>query len=239
MRRPFRTDPLSVFSRPTHDWVNRIAKKHLELTELKPAEKDLRAALAAIDASFALSINAIESQRREIPELSDPIKALELLRSMADPKAGEIPELAPEALLRLHYAAGAGPFRQNDVPASHLTQTVAAVTLPAALASACRWFEAESFVELNPIEQSAIAFLRLVELQPFDRCNESTGLLAASLFTTRRGLPPITLAPTRIQQYRAALDEGFRMNTTPMVELMAEGVEQTLEQILGILREPE
>jgi Fic family protein len=236
MRRPFKADPLSVFSRATHDWVSRIARKHVELTELKPTEEQVREARTATDASFALSINAIDSKRRETPGLADPIKSLELLRSMADSNAGGTPELTPELLLRLHYASGAGPFRQHDPPDYYMTPPVRAEKLPAALAAACQWFEAESFVELNPIEQSAIAYLRLFELRPFDRCNESTGLLAASLFSVRRGLPPITVDSSRIEQYHAALDEAFQMNTSPMVELMAEAVEQTLEQNLRILK---
>src|SRR5262245_43503706 len=145
MRRPFRPDPLSVFSRPTHDWVNRIARKHLELTELKPSEEQIQAAQTATEASFALSINAIDSKRRETDGLADPIKSLHLLRSIADAKG----DLTPELLLRLHYASGEGPFRQHDPPDYYMTPPVKAAKLPTALASACRWFEAESFIELN------------------------------------------------------------------------------------------
>jgi hypothetical protein len=35
--------------------------------------------------------------------------------------------------------------------------------------------------------------------------------------------------------YRAAIDEGLRMNTKPMVELMAEAVEKSLAEMIGIV----
>jgi Fic family protein len=104
--------------------------------------------------------------------------------------------------------------------------------LPALLESACQWYTAESFTELNPVEQASIVLLRLIDLQPFEQANERTALVAASLFTMRSHLPPIIIKPELASAYRNALDEGARMNTKPMVETIAEAVEKSLEELI-------
>ncbi|HXG67986.1 MAG TPA: Fic family protein, partial [Blastocatellia bacterium] len=108
--------------------------------------------------------------------------------------------------------------------------------LQASMVSACLWFTAESFTELNPVEQAAIVHLRLIELQPFEQGNARTALLAASLFTLRASLPPVIIRPEQHAAYLAALDEGLRMETRPMVELMAEALEKTLTGMIAVAR---
>ena len=97
------------------------------------------------------------------------------------------------------------------------------------LDSVCQWFSADSFRELHPVEQASIVLLRLIEMHPFELRNERTALLAASLFTLRSGLPPLIIEPGSHQAYRAALDQGLRMNTKPMVEFLAQSIEASLD----------
>jgi hypothetical protein len=78
--------------------------------------------------------------------------------------------------------------------------------------------------------------LRLIDLQPFEEANERTALVAASLFTVRRELPPIIIKPEMASAYRNALDEGTRMNTKPMVETTAEAIEKSLAELIVHLR---
>ncbi|HSQ20228.1 MAG TPA: hypothetical protein VLR92_07630, partial [Blastocatellia bacterium] len=66
----------------------------------------------------------------------------------------------------------------------------------------------------------------------FEQTNERTALVAASLFTVRSELPPIIIGPEIHFAYHNALDEGVRMNTKPMVELIAEAVERSIEAML-------
>ena len=74
--------------------------------------------------------------------------------------------------------------------------------------------------------------LRLIDLQPFEQSNERTALVAASLFTLRSELPPIIIKPEMASAYRNALDEGTRMNTKPMVELIAEAINQSINGMI-------
>ena len=105
--------------------------------------------------------------------------------------------------------------------------------MPALLESACRWYTAESFIELNPVEQASIVLLRLIDLQPFETANERTALVAASLFTVRANLPPIIMKPRLASGYRNAVEEGARMNTKPMVETVAEAIETSLAEMIA------
>jgi hypothetical protein len=105
---------------------------------------------------------------------------------------------------------------------------------PAAVENACRWFAADSFGELNPVEQAAISCLRFLELEPFERKGERIALLSASLFTLRGTLPPVIIKPDQVAAFRAAAEEGFRMNTKPMVEVIGEAVAQSLDEMIRI-----
>ncbi len=109
------------------------------------------------------------------------------------------------------------------VPAEHLL---------AIIENAFQWYTAESFAELNPIEQASIVFLRLMEIQPFERANLQTALAAASLFTLRSTLPPVIIKHELKSAFLNAIEESRRTNTKPMVELMADAAQVTLEEMI-------
>jgi len=96
----------------------------------------------------------------------------------------------------------------------------------------CQWTQADSFLELHPVEQSAIVHLRVIEVQPFESANNRTARVAASFFLMRAGLPPLIVEPGLERIYEAALDEAIRLNTRPMVELVAEATEGTLSNLI-------
>jgi len=144
---------------------------------------------------------------------------------------GKAAELTGEVLLKLHSVSGAG-FRTSAGDTSREPKPPAPEHLPALIESACRWYTAESFAELNPVEQASIVLLRLIDMQPFEQANERNALVAASLFTLRSELPPIIIKPEMNSAYRNALDEGARMNTKPMVETVAEAVERSMSEMI-------
>lgn len=252
-RPPDRRSPPVLFTRSANEWINRVNKKHKELAELSssPEQKEnldrwaetkfihstLR--LDGIDVSreaIARIISAPSTAATNINDnslvIADLLTAVRTVESIARAN-GRAAALTPDLLIQLHDPSGrsesfrksAGDHRRalKPPPAEHLVVTIEI---------ACRWFAAESFAELNPIEQTAIVFLRLIELQPFEQANERTALVAASLFTIRSELPLIIIKPELAGAYSAALDEGAQMNTKPMVELIADAVEQSLEEMI-------
>jgi hypothetical protein len=151
---------------------------------------------------------------------------------------GPSARLTPQLLLGLETsAAAASSFREGPGRAQGDIQPPPSEYLLVALESACGWFEVQSFTELHPIEQAAIVLLRVMELQPFDNDVERPAVLAASLFTLRHEMPPLIVLPAQLDAFRAAVEEGLRMNTRPMVELAAECLDRTLGQLIAMARQ--
>jgi Fic family protein len=252
---PDRRAPPILFTRGTSEWIGRVSQKHKQLTELRLSAEQkerldrwaetefvystLKLEGANVTREHAARVASNNPDARAVAENERaPMALLVSLRTAASLARanGKAAELTGEFLLKLHSAPDAG-FRKSAGDASRIMKPVAAEHLPALIESACRWYTAESFAELNPVEQASIVLLRLIDLQPFEQSNERTALVAASLFTLRRELPPIVISPDMQAVYRNALDEGDRMNTKPMVELVAESVERTLNGMLAKQKE--
>jgi Fic family protein len=228
-----------LFERPTYEWVARVNQKHKELTELalSAAQKQTLDKWLEIEFIYStLRLEGKEIEREQVTRLvslrthstGEPVAVTRLLASLRTVTSvaracGKDSALSVELLLKLNDVQGG-----QDLQATGSTSKVKAEILPLVLEGACQWFSADSFAELHPIEQAGIVLLRLIDLHPFDHGNERTALVAASLFTLRSGLPPIIIGVETQPAYRAALNEGIRMNTKPMVELIAGSIEQSL-----------
>lgn len=252
---PDRTSPPILFTRPANEWFNRVSQKHRQMAALEPSteeREDINRHVAAEFVYSTLRLARLNVEREKVAEFAarptdlmglgeDELIIVALLESLREVEAevesfGLTAQLEPDVLIRLHNPlGGVEVFRKTAGDINRPFKPTPPDHLPAAIENACRWFAADSFAELNPVEQAAIAYLRLVELQPFERDSDTTALVAASLFTMRSGLPPIVIKPEMEQAYRAALGEGIRMNTRPMVELMAEAIERTLAEMVGIV----
>lgn len=110
-----------------------------------------------------------------------------------------------------------------------------AVMLPRLVENALDWFSTAGFAEMNPVEQAALVYLRLLDLQPFALAQEPTALLAASFYTERAGLPPLIVEADKatLERYNAALAAAFRMLTQPLVEFFAGCLIQTVNLTLS------
>ncbi len=247
-RPPDRKAPPILFTRGTSEWISRVNQKYKQLTELRLSAEQKGRLDRWAETEFVYSTLKLEGasiNREQVARVvlyasgagaenerttTALLESVRTVTSMARAN-GKAAELTSELLLKLHSPAGAG-FRQTAGDISRIVRPAAAEHLPALLESACRWYTAESFAELNPLEQASIVLLRLMEIQPFEEANERTALVAASLFTLRSELPPIIIKPEMDSAYRNARDEGMQMNTKPMVELVAEAVERSLSEMI-------
>jgi len=243
---PNRRTPPILFTRPTHEWLSRVdqRQKQLAALELSREQKErltrrheiefvystLRLEgltvspeqVAALVSSSPAKASESDHDIRAILEVIQSLRMIEALIQSRGPEA----ELSPELLVNLNPG---GSFRTTP---GDSTRSIKPEHLAQAIEGACRWYAAESFAELHPVEQASIVLLRLIEIQPFENANERTAILAASLFTLRRELPPINISPELETTFRAALAEGFQMNTKPMVELIAEALERNMIEAL-------
>jgi Fic/DOC family len=253
MQRP--PGPSILSSRSASEWINRVGQKHKQLAALEPSaeERDALDRWAATEFVYStLALDGATVEREKVASLAARptdlmgldkddlviealLEALRTIESLVE-SFGRTASLAPDVLIRLHNPlGGAEGFRKSEGDTGRPFKPTPPEQLPAAIETACRWFKTESFAELNPVEQASIAYLRLVEFQPFEESSDRTSLVAASLFTMRSGLPPVIIRPETGGEYRAAVDEGLRMNTKPMVELIAGAVERALGEMIRVV----
>jgi len=232
-----------LFASGTSEWIRRVSERHKQLASLK-LTNDQRTKLEKwTEIEFirsALALEGIDSDRERITQLvsSEPgaqtdasaalLTSLRKITALARAR-GKSAELTIDLLLDIHGAPQAG-LRKTQGDLTGKLKPSPPEHLPALLESACQWYTADSFAELNPIEQAALVLLRLIEIQPFEERNQWTALVAASLFTLRSDLPPLVIKAPMNRDYLHAVDEATRMNTKPMVELLARAVTETLEE---------
>jgi hypothetical protein len=253
-RPPGGRSPQILFSRSANEWINRVSQKHKQFAELQLSVAEKAALKRWIEIEFvccALRLESLIVSREQVarltaqaafddaamsePEMSEPERAaimlLGALRKIEDLalSEGRAARLTPEFLASLNEAG----FRATPGDTSRRVRPVAAESLSAIIESVCRWYTAESFEELNPVEQSSIVLLRLAEIQPFEKANLATALVAASLSAVRSQLPPIIIRPESAAAFFRALEEGSRMNTSPMVEMIAGAIEKTLDEMIA------
>lgn len=246
-RPPGRIGP--ILSRSPNEWINRVNQRHNALAALGVSADERRRLDAWLVTQFVratLQLEAVEVTRQAgeqdsdtgmAPEATPDLSArmTEALRDMlilVESEGGQT-RLTPERLIRL----GGASLRTRDGGAGQAVTHVPAAYLRQTLDAACDWFAVDSFAELNPIEQAAIVFLRLVTIQPFEQANRATALVAASLFTLRAQLPPVTIRPEMQTSFQGTLVEADRMNMQPLVELFAEVITSTLDEMIGFVKQ--
>jgi hypothetical protein len=251
---PTRPDRFQILqARPAHDLINSLghAQKQLAAVQLTPEQKRNLDRWVEIEfASATLGLEGVAVSREHValldadPSTSDNtnrernsqiinlLKAIRTVRSLCE-TSGRAAQLTPELLIKLHSSLGYEAISPTDPgEAQPSSERVAAPRSLAQIESACRWFAAESFVELHPTEQASIVLLRMLELKQFEEGNIRLALVASSLFSVRSGLPAIIIKPELQGEYRAALSEGIRMNTKPMVDLVGHALLLTVGEML-------
>jgi Fic family protein len=244
-RPPGRIGP--ILSRSPNEWIKHINERHRAFAALEVSIEERRQLDSWVVSRFVfatLQLEQIDVGRKPcarnvelakdaapfvIAHLTNALREIIMLASVE----GQDARLTPELLVK---TAGAG-FRTRDDSASRAATQVPAAYLAQTIENACDWFAAESFAELNPIEQAAIVFLRLVTIQPFEQANEATALVAASLFTLRANLPPIVIKPEMQTAFLSALVEAGQMNMQPLVELIADAVSLTLDEMRSFVKQ--
>src|SRR5581483_441661 len=119
----------------------------------------LEAWLIELFVQATLEIDALEALPNLRAQVTNALREVIRLTNAEGQRA----QLTPELLVKL---GGAG-FRTDDAGAEGSTAQLPAAYVAQAVENACDWFAAESFAELNPIEQAAIVLLRLATIRPF------------------------------------------------------------------------
>jgi len=244
-RPPGRIGP--ILSGSPNQWINQVNQRYGALAALGVTPEERRQLDSWLISRFVLAtlrLEEIDVARKpwardiELAKEATPFVIAHLTNALREiiilvGIAGDDAQLTPELLIKLSGA----DFRISDDLADRSTVAIPAAYLAQIIEQACDWFAAESFVELNPIEQAAIVFLRLVTIQPFEQANQATAMVAASLFTLRAKLPPIVIKPEMQTAFLKARREAGQMNMQPLVELIAEAVSLTLDEMSGFVKQ--
>ena len=103
------------------------------------------------------------------------------------------------------------------------------------LATLVEWLEVAGPRDLAPDQAAAVALARLVEILPFDDANGRVSRLAASHLMVRGGMRPPILVVGDAPRLRAALEASFRLETEPLVALLAEASGRALDVMIQSL----
>ena len=225
MARPLLPIAGSSFTRPINEWINIVNSKKSELDLLLRTDGLKKQAATWQEREFS-RLAACSASR---PDSVTSMREAGVIGSFREIEREVIAQggranLTPDLLLCV-----------NNL----LTGTSGTWSSEAARSSverACDWFSADSFGELHATEQAATVYLRLTEISAFEEHNHPTSLLGASLYTMKAGFPLVMIPPEMEQSRRRAIDEAIRMNTRPMVELIARVIEVTLSDLIEALR---
>ena len=144
--------------------------------------------------------------------------------------AVEADALTVKHLFRINASltAAESKFREVEIaPINAAHDPALAVMLPRLLDNALGWFATEGFAEMNAVEQAALVYLRVLDLQPFAAANLETAMLAASFQIERSGLPPLII-DTNDARYSTVLETAFKMLTQHLVDYFAESLHSNL-----------
>lgn len=75
----------------------------------------------------------------------------------------------------------------------------------------------------HPVEFAAIAYKRLLDIYPFDTCNEEVAALFMNLLLSASGYPVVTIPAAYTEEYEAAMIEARKMpfpDTDPLLRLI-------------------
>jgi len=240
--------PVIHSDRPAYDWVNRLRAMRTSY-EAAIAESPERA--ARDDARFdtwlvyhslrlrgaEITVEEVEGARAGDGAHAAVVHALAAVARVRE-AAAENATLTPELLLeinglvdpetggRLRAGAPIAVYQGHEPPGPE--------ALPNLLANAAEWFSAASFVgEFHPVEQAALALVRICDIQPFPTNNELTARLAVSLFPLRAGWPPIIVRDEYELEYRKAILHAIHLDTRLVVELLAKCVARAYDDVMG------
>src|SRR5215471_2395842 len=252
MQRPPKGLPLVPVT-PLHEAINRINAKLAELANMRLGASEQASIRVFVERTFTQAVLGLSHAETSIDQIAATQEApapglatlsgpeLRIRRALASIEVVEQAvehgaALTTDLLLKIHdpfLDDPARPGQCNDAPGAEGDQPAGAMVRVGAF---CQWVDADSFKELNALEQSAIVVLRLLEIRPFEEGNIGSALGAGSLFTMRAGWPPIIIPEPLRKRFNPAVGEGLKMNTRPLIDLFAESIYDTLNSMIDFAR---
>jgi hypothetical protein len=153
-----------------------------------------------------------------------------------------VPADAPLGLdaLRAWHAALVGPVGFRRTPREREgAPTAPPELIEGRLQTLVEWLTAAGIRDLAPAQVAGLAYARIIEVLPFDDANGRVARLAASHLMTARGERPPILVAGDGPYLLACLRAAFRLDTAPLVSLLAEASSRALDVMIQALERGE
>jgi Fic family protein len=246
--------------RPSSNWVKTLLEKQQQFN-LQPLSTEIQTKIKEIlltrQIEENLLLSDIKAQNTNISELIQKketqekdlvirnfINTLNYVENLIESSTDKTKLLVTSEFLRqLHALMMAGLDEQAGFYRKTPGKSISSGHSPAdpevlsiLIENALDWFSAESFAELHPLEQAWLVHLRIMDLQPFSSGNGRIARLVASFYAQKANLCPIIIRASQRELYNHAVNNSLMMITQPGVELLANSVIQTYDEILDLVK---
>ena len=97
------------------------------------------------------------------------------------------------------------------------------------------WLDSESVQSMLPPEKAALAFIRILDITPFERGNFRLAHLLLSYFAYRDEYPPLFLSAEDSAEVRKEIERALKCETKPLVDRLVGAQIASLEHCLQAL----
>jgi hypothetical protein len=128
--------------------------------------------------------------------------------------------------------AGAGQLRRSEAPRLYRGQDCAPPEfIERALDNLEEWLAAESFTQIHPIEQCALAMTRVIDVWPFEFGNLTVALVFGNLPLRNAGLGPFFVLPVHRAEFEKAVGQAMTIDMQPLINAIYRTVRKEMESL--------
>ena len=95
------------------------------------------------------------------------------------------------------------------------------------------WLGAESFTQIHPIEQCALAMTRVIDVWPFDFGNLTIALILGNLPLRKADLAPFFVLPEHRTEFEKAVAQAMTIDMQPLINAIYQTVRKEMESLAG------
>jgi hypothetical protein len=127
---------------------------------------------------------------------------------------------------------GAGQWRQTALKPLYRGQDCAPPEfIERSVDNLMTWLTAESFTQIHPIEQCALAMTRIIDIWPFEFGNLTIALLFGNVPLQNAGLTPFFVQPEHRAEFEKVIAQAMTIDMQPLVNAIYRTVKKEMEAL--------
>jgi len=145
--------------------------------------------------------------------------------------------VSKDGLLRVHSLLfpdrpGAGQWRQTSLKPLYRGQDCAPPEfIERSVENLMTWLTAESFTQIHPVEQCALAMTRIIDVWPFEFGNATVALMLGNLPLRNAGLTPFFVLPEHRAEFEKAIAQAMTIDMQPLINAIYRTVKKEMEAL--------